>query len=210
MPSVIPPTVVAGSLRRTPQPAVPVTAIAVLRPWQLSDADAVVEAFSDPEIQRWHVRRADSADEARQRITGWKAGWAAETQLNWALVDCATDSLVGRVSLKDVDLHDGSAEMACWMVPAWRGRGLCSQAVSTVCHWAFNDAGFHRIALEHSVANVASCRVAAKAGFRAEGLRRGSHCAAGHHDSATGQGTGGNDGVDEFRVGGHGHSPSDR
>jgi RimJ/RimL family protein N-acetyltransferase len=172
VPSLISPAMAAGSLCRSPQPSVPMGTTAVLRPWQLSDAEAVVEAFDDPEIQRWHVRRFDSVDEARQWITGWKAGWTQEAELNWALVDRASDSLMGRVSLKGVDLHDGSAGVAYWMVPAWRGGGLCSQAVLALCQWAFNEGGFHRIGLAHSVANVASCRVATKAGFRAEGIRR--------------------------------------
>jgi len=44
-------------------------AVRVDRPCFLTDNDAaVVEAFGDLEIQRWHVRRADSVDEARQWI----------------------------------------------------------------------------------------------------------------------------------------------
>ena len=157
--------------------------IALLRPWRLSDARAVVDAFNDPEIQRWHVRRADSEDEARQWISEWRDGWTAEAQLNWALVDRTSDSLTGRISLKCVDLHDGSAEAAYWMAPAWRGRGLCSQALTTLCQWAFREVGFQRIGLEHSVANLASCRVAEKAGFRVEGIRRSAALHAdGWHD----------------------------
>lgn len=155
----------------------------MLRSWLLTDADAVINTFGDPEIQRWHVRRADSVDEAAQWIAGWKAGWANETQFNWALVDRATDALVGRGSLKGVDLHDGSAGVAYWMLPAWRRRGLCSGAVIALCQWAFNEAGFHRIGLTHSVANVTSCRVATKAKFRAEGIRRSAALHAdGWHD----------------------------
>ena len=116
--------------------------------------------------------RLDSIDEAQQLITGWIAGWADESEFNWALADRVSDSLMGRVSLKNVDLHDGTAGVAYWMVPAWRGRGFCSEAVITLCQWAFNKAGFHRLGLEHSMANVASCRVAAKAGFQEEGIRR--------------------------------------
>lgn len=183
VPSLIPPAITKGSLSRSPQPSVLVGATATLRPWLLSDADAVVEAFSDPEIQRWHVRRADSVAEARQWITSWIVSWVDEAQLNWALVDRASDSLMGRVSLKGVDLHDGSAGVAYWMMPAWRGRGLCSQAVLSLCQWAFNEAGFHRIGLAHSVANLASCRVAIKAGFRVEGIRRDAALHAdGWHD----------------------------
>lgn len=70
VPSLIAPAMAAGSLCRSTHPWVPVGGIAVLRPWLLSDADAVVDAFRDPEIRRWNVRRADSADEARQWITG--------------------------------------------------------------------------------------------------------------------------------------------
>ncbi|WP_240760965.1 GNAT family N-acetyltransferase [Mycolicibacterium sp. CR10] len=183
VPSLVSPAIAAGSLRRSSHPSVPVGTDALLRPWQPSDADAVVKAFTDPDIQRWHVRRADSVDEAQQWITSWRAGWDEESQLNWALVDRSTDSLMGRVSLKGVDLHDGSAGVAYWMVPAWRGRGLCSQAVIALCQWAFNEAGFHRIGLAHSVFNGASCRVAVKAGFRAEGIRKGAALHAdGWHD----------------------------
>ena len=126
----------------------------MLRPWLLTDAAAVMEAFGDPDIQRWHVRRADSVDEASQWIRAWQAGWADESQLNWALVDRASDLLLGRMSLKAVDLHDGSGGLAYWVVPASRGRGLCPAAAIALCQWAFNEAGFHRVELEHSIANL--------------------------------------------------------
>jgi hypothetical protein len=50
------------------------------------------------------------------------------------LVDRASDSLMGRASLKGVNFHDGSAGVAYWMVPAWRGRdSVFSQAVFALC-----------------------------------------------------------------------------
>lgn len=183
MPKLVAPTIVAGSLSRSAQPSIPVGHTAALRPWLVTDAAAVAAAFGDPDIQRWHVRGADSAEEARQWIIGWQGGWADESQMHWALVDPATDELLGRMALKGVDLRDGSAGLAYWMVPAARGRGLCPQAVIALCRWAFDEAGFHRIEIEHSTANVASCRVALKAGFREEGIRRGAALHAdGWHD----------------------------
>jgi RimJ/RimL family protein N-acetyltransferase len=155
----------------------------VLRPWGLVDAGAVMQAFGDPDIQRWHVRRAESVDEAAEWIIAWQRGWAEESQLNWALADRRTGTLLGRASLKGVDLRDGSAGLAYWMVPAARGQGLCTQAMLTLCRWAFDVAGFHRIGLAHSTGNQASCRVAIKAGFHAEGTRRRSALHAdGWHD----------------------------
>jgi RimJ/RimL family protein N-acetyltransferase len=90
------------------------------------------KAFTDPKIQRWHVRRFDSVNGRRQWIIGWKAGWGEEAESNWAFVNRASGSLMGRVSLKGVDLHDGSAGVAYWMVHAWRGPGLSAHAVCVV------------------------------------------------------------------------------
>lgn len=156
---------------------------AVLRPWRPSDADAVTQAFEDPAIQWWHTCRLDSVSEADDLITSWTKAWTTERECHWALVAEASDALLGRVALKHLDLFDGTAEFAYWLVPAARGHGLCAAAVAAVSDWAFRDAGFHRLSIEHSTANTASCRVARKAGFTVEGVRRGaSRHADGWHD----------------------------
>ena len=180
MPSAIPPALPNGSFSTTDQPHVTVDD-AVLRPWILDDAAALVAAFDDEAIRRWHVSRADTVDEARELIMRWQRGWAGESEFNWAIVG-ADDSLLGRIALKGVDLFEASAEVAYWMCPASRGRGLCPRAVVALSEWAF-DAGFHRLQLQHSTLNLASCRVATKAGFREEGTRRGAALHAdGWHD----------------------------
>lgn len=173
----------SGLFSGSEQPEIVVGPDVVLRPWRIDDAGAVFEAFADPDIQRWHVRRADSVDEAAEWITARQHGWAAETELSWAVAEAQTGTLLGRMTLGGVKLDDGSAGLAYWMVPAARGRGVCTQAALVLCRWAFDVAGFHRIGLEHSIVNQASCRVAAKAGFLAEGIRRGSalHADGWHH-----------------------------
>ncbi len=174
VPSLVPPAIVAGSLSRSAQPWIPVSAGARLRPWLRADAPALAAAFEDPAIQRWHARRADSTDEASGWIERWRRGWTNESDCHWAVVEPDTDVLLGRVAFKELNLQDGTAELAYWIVAAARGQGLCSLSVASLCNWAFEESGFHRIELEHSVANAASCRVAAKAGFRDEGTRRGA------------------------------------
>jgi [ribosomal protein S5]-alanine N-acetyltransferase len=183
MPSLITPAMSAGDLAATDQPTLPVGGDVLLRPWLLTDAAAVMEAFQDPAIQRWHVRRADSVDEAREWIEGWQGSWRDETGGHWAVVDAESDTLLGRVALKSLVLADGKAELAYWMVPSARGGGLCPSAVMVLTRWALGRGGFHRIELEHSTANRASCRVAVKAGFEEEGVRRGAWLHAdGWHD----------------------------
>ncbi|MFD6421526.1 GNAT family N-acetyltransferase [Streptomyces sp. NPDC060198] len=177
MPSLIPPAITAGSLSAAVQPSFRLGGGSVLRPWLLTDAEAVRTAFEDPEIQRWHIRRADSVDEARGWIEAWRKDWERETAGHWAVADAEDDRLLGRLSLRDWDLEYGWAEVAYWTTPAARGRGVCTRAVTGLTDWAFTTAGFDRLELSHSIANPASCRVASKAGFAAEGVRR----AAGRH-----------------------------
>lgn len=182
MPLLVSPAIASGSLRASPQPSIDVGEVAVLRPWLPSDAPAVFEAFQDPAIQRWHVRRADSVDEAGEWVEKWRGGWATEDEAQWAIAD-HEGALLGRIALKDVDLREGSADVAYWMVPAARGRGLCTSSVIALCQWSFGVAGFRRLGLDHSTENVASCRVAAKAGFFEEGTRRQAALHAdGYHD----------------------------
>lgn len=183
VPSLFPPALPAGSLSSSAQPTIAVGAAARLRPWAPDDAAALVEAFDDPAIRRWHVSRADSLDEARDLILAWQSCWTKESEANWAMVDANTGVLLGRIALKGLDLHDATAEVAYWMCPAARGRGACTQAVMALSQWSFREAGLHRLKLEHSTGNPASCRVAVKAGFEAEGVRRGAALHAdGWHD----------------------------
>jgi [ribosomal protein S5]-alanine N-acetyltransferase len=155
----------------------------LLRPWGPDDAPAVLDAYQDEAIQRWHVQRADSVAEAGEWIAGWRGAWAAEAGAHWAVVHAETGTLLGRVGLKNLDFYDGAANVAYWTVPAARGKGVAPRAVDAMASWAF-EAGFYRLALAHSTINTASCRVAQKAGFAAEGVRRGAWLLAdGRHDA---------------------------
>ncbi|MFC6149614.1 MULTISPECIES: GNAT family N-acetyltransferase [Mumia] len=63
-----------------------------------------------------------------------------------------------------------------------RGRGVATRAVRAAASRLLHDVGFHRLEIEHSTANPASCRVATHAGFPLEGTRRSAalHADGGH------------------------------
>lgn len=172
MPVLTEPALPEGSLRALPQPVLPADRV-VLRPWRHADAPSVTAAFACPDIQRWHVRRIDSADEAHAWIDSWPLRWHAESDASWAVVD-GDDRVLGQVGLRTVDLLEGSARVSYWVLPESRGAGIATAAVHTMTAWVFHDLRLHRLYLDHSTANHASCRVATKAGFAAEGTLRGA------------------------------------
>jgi RimJ/RimL family protein N-acetyltransferase len=91
----------------------------------MSDAPALAAAYADPTIQRWHARSLTLA-EAGQWVAIANSGWVGEIAANWAVIDW--DGLVGRMSLRTVDLADGLATIGYWVVPAARGRGIARHA----------------------------------------------------------------------------------
>ncbi|MEU6667707.1 GNAT family N-acetyltransferase [Streptomyces sp. NPDC046727] len=172
MPYLTSPVLTPGSLARVPQPSLPAGDALLLRPWRAGDAPALHAAFQDPVMHQWHIRSSDSVEEAAGWIAGWQKGWEGEREAQWAVVDDATDELLGRVALRQILLGDGVAEVAYWTVARARGRGVAVRATTALADWALEEIGFHRLELTHSTANEASCRVAAKAGFALEGTKR--------------------------------------
>lgn len=179
MAALVGPVVPAGRLSAVAQPTIAVDEL-LLRPWQEADAPTVVEAYRDPDIQRWHVRTMNEA-EASAWVLSWADRWAAETGAGWAIQ--ADGVVVGRIGLRAMDLTDGEAEAAYWVLPSGRGHNVAPRALRAITEWMFTKVGMHRIYLKHSTLNSASCRVATKAGYAVEGttLSSGLH-ADGWHD----------------------------
>ena len=143
-----------------------------LRPWTRADAADVMEAFNEPSIEHWHMRRLDLEEEALAWIEAWHERWRAESDASWAITNADGKTLLGYVALRDVNLEFGYAEVTYWVLPAFRSRGIATRACVAVADWAFADLGLHRLEVRHSTANVASCRVALNAGFEPEGTSR--------------------------------------
>jgi RimJ/RimL family protein N-acetyltransferase len=69
---------------------------------------------------------------------------------------------------------DAIGEVGYWMKREARGRGLATRALALVSRWALGEKRLARFQLRADVENVASQRVAEKAGFVREGVLRSS------------------------------------
>lgn len=140
-----------------------------------ADVAAVVAAVSDPETGRWlsalpwpYERR----DAERFLAVLVPDGWARSGELTWVLADPETDALVGCMGLHAPRRAGDVQEVGYWVAPAARGRGVATTALRRVCAYAFADLGLSMVTWQAMVGNVASRRVAEKAGFRMEGTLR--------------------------------------
>ncbi|MEU9506210.1 GNAT family N-acetyltransferase [Micromonospora sp. NPDC048170] len=146
----------------------------LLRPWREEDAPAVLDALREPAIARWNPHAGPLDRETALNWVRRRADWSAGDHVSLAVVDpAALGTLLGSVSLHRI--HDGDASIGYWTVAGARGRGVASGAVIRLTGWGFAELGLHRIELCHAVANPGSCRVAERAGYRAEGTLRESY-----------------------------------
>jgi ribosomal-protein-alanine N-acetyltransferase len=147
----------------------------LLRAWRDSDAAAITAACQDPEIARW-TRIPDRYTEADARafLLFRYDSLLAGTTAPFAIVS-PSDRLLGSVSLIHLDWGQLRGEVGYWLAPEARGQGHATRAVRLICAWGFQALGIERVALHAATGNLASQRVAERAGFTREAVLRAYH-----------------------------------
>jgi RimJ/RimL family protein N-acetyltransferase len=123
-------------------------------------------------------------------VTGWLADGVHRphrdgTGVHLMMLDRTADRIVGSIGLFHADWEVRAAEIGYGVRGDERGKGYASEALAAVARWALTEGGVQRAWLTANTDNVASVRVAEKAGFRREGtLRRAGLEDDGLHDQA--------------------------
>jgi RimJ/RimL family protein N-acetyltransferase len=88
------------------------------------------------------------------------------------VIDAQTRALVGSIGVHDLDGRSRKGEVGYWIAREHRGRGAATRALRLLARWALGELGLARLELLADVRNVASHRVAERAGFVREGVLR--------------------------------------
>ena len=136
---------------------------------------ALVSAIDgDVEISRWLelIPQPYRAREAREWVETATSGWRDGTLGALAVCDAQGGDVFGGIGLRVRAADDRVAEIGYWAAARSRGRGATTRAVALLSRWALDEAGAERVQLRAELENVASQRVAEKAGFVREGVLR--------------------------------------
>jgi RimJ/RimL family protein N-acetyltransferase len=146
--------------------------VITLRPWGKDDAETLVDAIDgDPEIARWldQVPQPYTLEDARAYI----AGEIGRDEQAFAITDAVTGRVLGSIGVRAA--WEAVSEIGYWLRADARGRGLTARALVLAARWALEQPGVARVQLRADPENVASCRVAERAGFTFEGVLRSVH-----------------------------------
>ncbi len=111
------------------------------------------------------------------------SGWIGRYARGWQDGSCA--GFVARsandgvflafAAIVHLDLAARQGEIGYAVAPAARARGVAGRSVALLTRWGFDELGLIRLVLDIDVANPASERVARRAGYRLEGVRRSAY-----------------------------------
>lgn len=140
---------------------------AILRRWQPGWSTELLTAVlaSLPELQAHMVWAKDGydSDSAETFLRETARGWVEGTDFGYAIWTPG-GAIVGSASLMG-KMGPGVLEIGYWVRTAYTGRGLATAAAIALALSALSMPGVSTVAIRHDAANLASARVAHRAGF---------------------------------------------
>jgi len=143
----------------------------LLRPITEEDTPLIVKWRNTPSVRNNFIFRETFTEEMHKHWLDTKV--ASGEVVQYIIIDKSTDTPVGSVYFRDVDMKNRSAEYGIFIgEESARGKGLGSEAIRMFIDFGFDVLNLHRISMRVLDGNEASIRSNEKVGFVREGVFR--------------------------------------
>lgn len=147
-----------------------------IRPYRIDDVDAIYDAVIESRlhVSKWmdwltpDYSRETTENWVKLSLSAWESGDAYEH----VIVDENSQEVVGACGLNSVNKIDLVCNLGYWIRKSYLGQGAALEAVRQIRDFAFKEIGLARLEIVVAESNLASQRVAEKAGSIDEGLQR--------------------------------------
>jgi RimJ/RimL family protein N-acetyltransferase len=146
--------------------------------------EAVRESL--PNLCRWMTWcTGDYAiEDSRSFVLKSARAWDRREEFGFAIIDVQDGSFLGSIGLNQLNPTHQFANVGYWVRVSQAGRGVASAAVLLAARFAFEKLELRRLEFVIPMGNIASQRVAQKAGAKFEGILRSRVALGGHcHDA---------------------------
>jgi len=144
-----------------------------LRAIDESDLDHLFAIFSDPKVMRyWSTPPLKTLDEAFELLRGIHDTNERGTMLKWGVGLKPTDKLIGTVTLFNLELTQGRAELGYAQAREHWGNGYNHEALQALLAYAFGEMKLRRLEADVDPRNAASIKTVERLGFQREGYLR--------------------------------------
>jgi RimJ/RimL family protein N-acetyltransferase len=127
-----------------------------------------------PELSRWLAwcTPAYSLNDASDWLNSRRSFWEQAMEYDFIITDARTDELLGVCGLNGMNQQNNFANLGYWVRTSKTRCGIASSAVQQLALFGFEQVKLGRIEIIAASGNLASQRVAEKAGATREGLLR--------------------------------------
>jgi RimJ/RimL family protein N-acetyltransferase len=148
----------------------------LLRPYVEADAEHLYAAVREsiPEVSRWLAwcHENYSIDESRNFITARQLASQGDEWYSFAVFEKSSEVFIGGVGINFVNRVHQFANLGYWVRTSAAGRGFATRATRLAARFGFERLGLRRIEIVAAIDNLASQRVAEKAGAIRESVAR--------------------------------------
>jgi ribosomal-protein-serine acetyltransferase len=148
----------------------------MIRPYRAEDIGAMYEAVRESirEVSPWlpWCHAGYTVEETTSFVMAREGAWKNDEAYAFAVFDAAAGTYLGGVGLNFVNRIHQCANLGYWVRSTQTGRGVASAAARLAARFALGHLGFQRVEILAAVGNLASQRVAEKAGAAREGILR--------------------------------------
>lgn len=146
----------------------------LLRQLRASDARAMFDYASDPEVTRYllwepHATLEDSQAFIEYTLEHYRNGVPS----SWGIILKESDILVGTIGFDNLSNRHNSCEVGYALARSQWNQGIATEALKGVIAFGFATLMLHRIEARCDTANIASTRVLEKSDMKFEGILRG-------------------------------------
>lgn len=143
----------------------------ILRRLEKYDAPNMFSYFSKDEVTEYYDLESFTSEiQASELIERFITRYEEKKQIRWAITLKESDELIGTCGFHAIEPEHWKAEIGYELHPSFWGKGIMTEAVSTVIQYGFNVMSLNRIEAFYDPRNISSARVLEKCGFEYEGI----------------------------------------
>lgn len=150
--------------------------IITLRPYQTSDVEPLYQAAREsiPEVSVWMpwCHPDYTIEESKEFIEKLPEQWEKGTGYGFAITDTDTGLYLGGCGIGRIQPDWGGANLGYWVRTSHTKKGVATAVTLLLARFAFNELKLNRVEIIVAIDNIASLRVAEKAGAVKEGVLR--------------------------------------
>jgi RimJ/RimL family protein N-acetyltransferase len=147
-----------------------------LRQFTVEDVPVLFNAIRESmtQLSAWMIwaHPGYSIEDTQSFVLKCGPGWEKGEQYSFAIIDVHDGEFLGSVGLSAVNRAHGFANLGYWVHTRKTRNGVASSATRMAARFSFESLKLNRVELLVPTPNVASQRVAEKAGAKGEGLLR--------------------------------------